>query len=128
MEDAGVLPSSYPVVSALSQTGYNGALQFACLPPGVTSKRLHEVLTARYQDEPVVRVMSQDSVINLEDDFFDPRGSNGTNRVDLFVFGNEERCCLIARLDNLGKGAAGAAVENMNIHLGIEEGVGLPAG
>lgn len=69
MEDAGVLPSSYPVVSALSQTGYNGALQFACLPPGVTPKRLHEVLTARYQDEPVVRVMSQDSVINLEAGF-----------------------------------------------------------
>ncbi|MCH9783900.1 MAG: hypothetical protein K0U65_08465 [Gammaproteobacteria bacterium] len=48
--------------------------------------------------------------------------------MDLFVFVNEERCCLIARLDNLGKGAAGAAVQNMNIHLGIEEGVGLPAG
>ena len=103
-------------------------LQVDCLPPGATPKRLHEVLTARYQDEPFVRVMPQDSAINLEADFFDPRGSNGTNRVDLFVFGNEERCCLIARLDNLGKGAAGAAVQNMNIHLGIEEGVGLPAG
>ena len=45
--------------------------------------------------------------------------------MDLFVFVNEERCCLIARLDNLGNGAA---VENMNIHLGIEEGAGLPAG
>ena len=48
-----------------------------------------------------------------------------SNRVDLFVFGNDERMVVVARLDNLGKGASGAAVQSMNIHLGVEESLGL---
>jgi N-acetyl-gamma-glutamyl-phosphate reductase len=43
----------------------------------------------------------------------------------LFVFGNEEQILVAARLDNLGKGASGAAVQNMNIMLGVEESIGL---
>ena len=61
----------------------------------------------------------------LEDGFLSPLECNGTNRVDLFVFGNEEQILLIARLDNLGKGASGAAVQNMNLMLGIEEHTSL---
>jgi N-acetyl-gamma-glutamyl-phosphate reductase len=45
--------------------------------------------------------------------------------VDLFVFGNATQAILMARLDNLGKGASGAAVQCMNVHLGIDEGMGL---
>ena len=47
--------------------------------------------------------------------------------MQLFVFYNdeEEQAVLCARLDNLGKGASGAAVQNMNIALGLEEGAGL---
>jgi N-acetyl-gamma-glutamyl-phosphate reductase len=44
---------------------------------------------------------------------------------DIFVFGNDERAVLIARLDNLGKGASGAAVQAMNVHLGVDEALGL---
>ena len=44
---------------------------------------------------------------------------------DIFVFGNDERMVLITRLDNLGKGASGTAVQSMNVHLGIEEVKGL---
>ena len=50
---------------------------------------------------------------------------NDSNRVELFVFGNETQVLLMARLDNLGKGASGAAVQSMNVHLGIDEGTGL---
>ncbi|MEM9670017.1 MAG: N-acetyl-gamma-glutamyl-phosphate reductase [Pseudomonadota bacterium] len=57
----------------------------------------------------------------------DPEARNGTNVMDLFVFGNDEQIRLMARLDNLGKGASGAAVQNMNIALGFEEGAGLNA-
>ncbi|MFM9917692.1 MAG: N-acetyl-gamma-glutamyl-phosphate reductase, partial [Rhizobacter sp.] len=60
-----------------------------------------------------------------EDGFFDPQGSNDTNRVDLFVFANDAQALVIARLDNLGKGASGAAVQSMNVHLGVDEGLGL---
>jgi N-acetyl-gamma-glutamyl-phosphate reductase len=61
----------------------------------------------------------------LEDGAFDPQASNDTNRVDLFVFANESQLLLMARLDNLGKGASGAAVQSMNVHLGVDEGLGL---
>ncbi len=100
-------------------------LQSDHLAPGTTARRLHAVLRERYQDEPFVRVRDLDDLSNLENGFFDVQGSNDTNCVELFVFGNDERQCLVARLDNLGKGAAGAAVQNMNVHLGIDETTGL---
>ena len=57
----------------------------------------------------------------------DPESLNGTNRMRLFCFGNEEtqQVRLVAVLDNLGKGASGAAVQNLNIMLGLDEGAGL---
>ena len=51
----------------------------------------------------------------------------GTNRLQIFVCGNEEQAMIAARLDNLGKGASGAAVQNMNLMLGLEETAGLLA-
>ena len=57
----------------------------------------------------------------------DPEGLNGTNRMKLFVFGSEtaRQARLVAQLDNLGKGASGAAVQNLNLMLGLPEGAGL---
>jgi N-acetyl-gamma-glutamyl-phosphate reductase len=55
------------------------------------------------------------------------QANNDTNRVDLFVFGNADQIVLMARLDNLGKGAAGAAVQCMNVHVGADEATGLTA-
>ena len=45
--------------------------------------------------------------------------------MELSVHGNAERAILVARFDNLGKGASGAAIQNMNIVLGVEEDKGL---
>jgi N-acetyl-gamma-glutamyl-phosphate reductase len=53
------------------------------------------------------------------------QANNDTNRVDLFVFGNEERFVTVARLDNLGKGASGAAIQCMNLAIGAAEEAGL---
>lgn len=57
----------------------------------------------------------------------DPEGLNGTNRMRLHVFGDREgeQVRLVALLDNLGKGASGAAVQNLNLMLGLDEGAGL---
>jgi N-acetyl-gamma-glutamyl-phosphate reductase len=49
----------------------------------------------------------------------------GTNRLELVVSGNEERTTVTALFDNLGKGASGAAVQNMNLMLGLDEATGL---
>ena len=61
----------------------------------------------------------------LDEGYFDVQACNGSNRVELFVFGSQTQALLMARLDNLGKGASGAAVQSMNVHLGIDEGTGL---
>jgi N-acetyl-gamma-glutamyl-phosphate reductase len=53
--------------------------------------------------------------------------TNDTNRNDLFVFGNDDRVLVVSRLDNLGKGASGAAVQCMNLMLGFEESTALLA-
>ncbi len=58
-------------------------------------------------------------------DFLNPQGVNDTNINEIFVFGHEDQIMLVSRLDNLGKGASGAAVQNMNIMLGFDEGIGL---
>ena len=57
----------------------------------------------------------------------DPEGLNGTNTMRLHVFGDRagEQVRLVALLDNLGKGASGAAVQNLNLMLGLDEGAGL---
>ena len=57
----------------------------------------------------------------------DPEALNNTNRMRLFVFGNADgtQARLVALLDNLGKGASGAAVQNLNLMLGLAEDAGL---
>ena len=52
---------------------------------------------------------------------------NDTNRNEVLVFGNDERMLLVSRLDNLGKGASGAAVQCMNLMLGLPEDQTLEA-
>lgn len=98
------------------------------LRPGTTAADLQAALARHYEGEAFVRVAPVAAEDELDNGFFDVQASNDTNRADLFVFGNAERLTLIARLDNLGKGAAGAAVQCMNVHLGVDEGLGLNSG
>ena len=73
----------------------------------------------RYAGEPFIRVMPLRDPAAVADGYFDVQACNDTNRVDIFVFANETQVILMARLDNLGKGASGAAVQAMNVHLGL---------
>lgn len=100
-------------------------LHLADLKPGTTPELLHAALAARYSGEPFVRVMPLRDAEALKDGFFDVQACNDTNRVDIFVFASERHAMVMARLDNLGKGASGAAVQSMNVHLGVDEGLGL---
>ena len=88
---------------------------------------MHETLAAYYAGEPFVRVMPLNDPEAIAAGGFDVQGCNDTNRVDIFVFGGDDQALLIARLDNLGKGASGAAVQSMNVHLGVDEALGLEA-
>ena len=100
-------------------------LHLSQLAPGTTASTIHAALDAHYAGEAFVRVMPPNDAGTLADGFFDVQACNDTNRVDLFVFASGTQAILMARLDNLGKGASGAAVQCMNVHLGIEEGRGL---
>lgn len=60
-----------------------------------------------------------------EDGFLSAAAFSGKDDMQLCVFGNEDRIILVARYDNLGKGASGAAIQNMNILMGVDETIGL---
>ncbi len=100
-------------------------LQARLLTKKAAARDLHEVLSAYYEGERFVRVMPFDSEAYLDGGFFRLQECNGTNRLDIFVFGNDQQALVVSRLDNLGKGASGAAIQNMNILLGLDEGAGL---
>ena len=95
------------------------------LPAGTTAATLHAALAGRYANERFIRVLPLCDAATLSDGFFDVQACNDTNRVDLFVFASDTQVLLMARLDNLGKGASGAAVQSMNVHLGTDEDRGL---
>lgn len=100
-------------------------LQLAQIGTRPSPEQVHATLVAHYAGERFIRVMPLRDPETLESTYFDVQACNDTNRVDLFVFANATQAILIARLDNLGKGASGAAVQTMNVHLGLDEGSGL---
>ncbi len=111
-------------------------LQLWALPGKPDPSDLHLALQAAYAGERFVEVASGAECVELAKAragaggyvaALDPESLNGTNRMKLFVFANAERTQvrLVALLDNLGKGASGAAVQNLNLMLGLEEGAGL---
>ena len=91
----------------------------------VKLKDIHQLLSQIYAAEPLIRVLPLNPNDELEGGFLNPCRLNQTNLVELMVFGHEDQALLIARLDNLGKGASGAAVQNFNIMMGLEETMGL---
>ncbi|MCX2862461.1 N-acetyl-gamma-glutamyl-phosphate reductase [Paucibacter sp. PLA-PC-4] len=100
-------------------------LHLSQLRAGAKAEDIQQALAAHYEGERFIRVMPLRDAVTLEEGFFDVQACNDTNRVDLFVFGSETQVLVMARLDNLGKGASGAAVQAMNVHLGLDEGLGL---
>ena len=100
-------------------------LQLAALPSSPSIEVVHGALHEAYADARFVEVADLETTEAMTG--LDPEGLNGTNRLRLYVFGdrNGEQARLVALLDNLGKGASGAAVQNLNLMLGLEEGTGL---
>lgn len=100
-------------------------LHLGLIGSGPSLKDIHAVLHEAYRGEQFVEVASLDEAASVKT--LDPEGLNNTNRMKLFVFGSEssKQARLVALLDNLGKGASGAAVQNMNLMLGLPEGAGL---
>ena len=100
-------------------------LFFSQLRKGSSLATLHELFNERYADEPFIDILPLNSSCMLDDGFLSPTHCNNTNKLQLMLFGHEQRVLLIARYDNLGKGAAGAAIQNLNLMTGSDETTGL---
>jgi N-acetyl-gamma-glutamyl-phosphate reductase len=100
-------------------------LHLAALPETPSVERIHGALVEAYQGQRFVEVVDLDASEAMTG--IEPEALNGTNIVRLHVFGDRggEQVRLVAMLDNLGKGASGAAVQNLNIMLGLDETTGL---
>jgi N-acetyl-gamma-glutamyl-phosphate reductase len=111
-----------PFYKGLAVTAYLQPQQFT---RAATPADVQKIIADYYSGEPFINVLPVDLASTTDGGFYNVEANNDTNRVDIAVFGNAERMLVMARLDNLGKGASGAAVQAMNVHLGVEESVGL---
>lgn len=100
-------------------------IQTRLLGNGVTAKQVQEMYAEHYKDAKLVEVMPLMSEDEQKSFFLASNTLSGQNKIQVFVFGNDEQMLLCSRLDNLGKGASGAAVQCLNIMMGIDETVGL---
>ena len=100
-------------------------LHLSALPETPSIERIHGALAEAYNGQRFVEVAELEATEAMTG--LDPEGLNGTNRMRLHVFGDRSggQARLVALLDNLGKGASGAAVQNLNLMLGLDEGAGL---
>lgn len=91
------------------------------LAPGTTAQTVWETLRDHYADAQMVTVAPFGGTTPM----IAGNAMAGKDTLQLIVYGNEEQTAVTALFDNLGKGASGAAVQNMNIRLGLEESTGL---
>ena len=101
-------------------------LVLSTLARRVTGADLHAIYARHFGGEAFVTVRPLNDTTALRDgQFLEPEDLNGTNRLEVFVYASDTQALLVARLDNLGKGASGAAVQNLNLVLGLPEAAGL---
>ncbi len=115
--------SSAPVFCPIVAPFYSGMEVCVTLDQtmlNATKSMIEEIYRTCYHDGLVKFVENGD-----ENGFLSASALSGRDDMQIQVTGNEERMVLVSRFDNLGKGASGAAIQNMNILLGVEESTGL---
>ncbi|MBQ9374930.1 MAG: N-acetyl-gamma-glutamyl-phosphate reductase [Ruminococcus sp.] len=111
-----------PMFNPIVDDYYNGMvvsvpLITRALTKAYKPKDIHEILSEHYANQQYLKVMELGGTTTLPDGFLAANTLAGTNDMQIFVFGNDEQILLCSRFDNLGKGASGAAVQNMDIML-----------
>ncbi len=92
---------------------------------GEATKEVLKTWESYYQGEKFVQVKSLTPDEATEAGFLSGINLVDSNQVELMAFGHPDQCVLVIRLDNLGKGASGACVQNLNLMLGLEEATSL---
>lgn len=119
-----------PVFNPIVDDYYNGMvvsvpLHTRCLTKPYTVEEIHAIMSKHYEGQTFVKVMELGATETCPDGFLPSNTLAGTNQMQIFVCGNDDQVLIASRLDNLGKGASGAAVQCMNIMMGIDETTGL---
>lgn len=119
-----------PMFTPIIGANYKGMtvaipLYSSLLPKKSSAESICEFFASYYKGQRFIKVLPFGSQEGISDGFLCATGCNDTNVLEIYVMGNDEHVLLLSRLDNLGKGASGAAVQCMNIMLGLDEGVGL---
>ena len=115
-----------PIFTPIIGNYYRGMTVAVPLPGiAVNVPDVHVLYMDCYQGSNFVRVMPVGAETAFEWGFMNAESCNHTNNIEILVFGHDGQVLVAARLDNLGKGASGAAVQNMNIMLGLDETCGL---
>lgn len=118
-----------PMFNPIVDNYYSGMvvsipLQGRLLQKKYTPEQVREALYENYKDSNFIEVKPVGSEC-VPDGFLTSNGLSGSNKMEIYVFGDSEQMLLCSRLDNLGKGASGAAVQCLNIMMGIDETTGL---
>ncbi len=100
-------------------------IQTRMLDKKISLAQVNETLAAHYEGAKLVSVNALMTDEEQGKFFLASNGLSGQNKLEIFTFGNDDQILLCARLDNLGKGASGAAVQCLNIMMGIDETTGL---
>jgi N-acetyl-gamma-glutamyl-phosphate reductase len=106
-------------------------LENRLLKKKLTAKDVRDIFEEYYDGEKFIKVLTfgDNSILadagEIKNAYLTATNCNNTNNLEILVFGNDEQTMIIARFDNLGKGASGAAVQNLNIMLGFDEKTGL---
>ena len=100
-------------------------IQTRMLDKKITLQQVHDMFEAHYAGAKLVQVNPLMTDEEQGKFFLASNTLSGQNKLEIFTFGNDDQMLLCARLDNLGKGASGAAVQNLNIMMGIDETTGL---
>lgn len=91
----------------------------------ITPEQVHEMFSKHYTNQEFVKVMPLMEQKDMTAFKLSSNDLRDTNLMQIFVFGSEDQVLVCSRLDNLGKGASGAAVQCLNIMMGIDETTGL---
>ncbi len=102
-------------------------LQLGTLAKTITPAQIHAAISDAYTGQTFIKVAPLGVLEQAPD--LDPRALNGTNSMHIYIFANEAsgHVLLMAQYDNLGKGASGAAVQNLNLMLGLDHAASLQA-
>ena len=119
-----------PVFCPVVSDYYKGMATTIMLPSSLlqgapSAKDIWDVLNAHYANQPLVHVAPFQGEGFLHDNMIDANHMAGSNALEILVCGKEDQTIVTALFDNLGKGASGAAVQNMNLMLGLPETTGL---